>query len=200
MIDTLEIDNFVDNKYDNLINHLLDDTDFCWYHGYSTLKRFSFFSHTLLRRVDGVPALPENERIRSDFFKNFKELFLDGCDKNKINVKDIFRMNLNLTMHRPEPYCDFHVDHNFPHINSIIYLNDFNEGNTFIYNEVYSQILKKIGNTTELPYEKYKDFFSIKEKFKPKKNKAVFFNGNYFHNNSFCKPGELRLVLVTTFI
>jgi len=199
MIDILEIDNFILDKHKELTENIIKNNNFSWYLENATCERFNFLSHCLLKRIDTKEKIIDNERIRSSFFEPFKNLFYESCFKNNINIKEIFRMNLNLTMHYPKLMGDYHVDHSFKHNNSVIYLNNFNKGNTFIFNETFSKLSKKY-KKLELSFEKHKKIFSIKKEIKPKKYKAVFFNGDYFHSNEFCSPGELRLVLVTTFI
>tara|TARA_R110000796_G_scaffold10182_1_gene34035 strand:- start:10 stop:543 length:534 start_codon:yes stop_codon:yes gene_type:complete len=173
MIDILEIDNFI--KKDILFDEFLS-YKCCWYNTLSVSKTNTpamFFSHSLLERKEHTK---ENERIRSIYFEPLKKIWLNSCNKNNIKVEEILRMNLNLVNYRKEKYGDIHIDHEYDHVNSIIYLND-SKGDTILFDK-NNKIIRRIS---------------------PKKYKASFFKGSYSHSNGYPEPGKIRLVLVTTF-
>lgn len=93
------------------------------------------FIHPFLTRPDGVYLYP---RACSEFIDHYnnvlKEIFLE----NGIGIKNIFRMAANLVppTKTNKPSIP-HVDHEFDHLNCLIYLDD-SGGDTVVENEVYS--------------------------------------------------------------
>ena len=56
-------------------------------------------------------------------------------NKNKIKYKEIFRISVNMTMNIGVERSSTHKDHEFPHKQLLIYLNDFEGGETVILND-----------------------------------------------------------------
>jgi hypothetical protein len=114
-------------------------------------------------------------KIVSEYYSQVLDIFNTICEQNNINVKNIYRMGINSTTHQPDQYGDVHTDHNFKHNNFILYLNDFTDGSTYLYD----------------------DNDNLTKEIKAEKNKAVFFQGR--HGQGFCKPYERRILLVITY-
>jgi len=87
-------------------------------------------------------------------------------------------MSFNLTFSDPSRHGDPHRDHpEFPHKVMIIYLNDFDGGVTYLFDEAQMKVTETIT---------------------PAKNRFVVFDGD-LHAQGFCRPQQHRLVLVATF-
>jgi hypothetical protein len=182
----IENNNFFTKKEIKIINADILGNMFPWYlHPKPTTDKFIFMSHTLIKRNE--------DKINSNVFDFFANIFARFTYKNNIKCKKITRASLNLTFSDNRYiYSDPHVDYKTPHFVCIMYLNN-TEGSTFIFD-------KKFKNGPEYyPIEKIKNLKILKES-KPKQGKIVNFNGNYYHANSFCKEGKFRVVLVLTYI
>jgi hypothetical protein len=87
-------------------------------------------------------------------------------------------MALNLTFADPSKHGDPHIDHPaFEHKHILIYLNQFDAGETFILDETGTDVVEVV---------------------KPEMDKFVVFEGGW-HAQGFCKPQQMRLVFVATF-
>ena len=135
-------------------------------------KKHVTASHAIMARAENKNICG---KIVSKYYSQVLDIFNDICDQNDINVKTIYRMNVNTTTHQPDQYGDIHIDHEFKHNNFILYLNDFTDGSTYLFN----------------------DNENLTKEIKSEKNKAVFFKGN--HAQGFCKPYERRVCLVVTY-
>jgi len=152
----------------------INGANFPWYYSPTTSLKYKMFSHILMRRdPDG---LPKEGIINSDAFEFFKNIFLDVCNKNNVDVNVIYRGCINWTWHYPEKHGEIHKDHIFPHNQFIWYLNDFTDAPTYIFDD--NENIVKITSVG--------------------KNKAAFFSSEN-HAQGFCKEGEFRKILVFTF-
>jgi hypothetical protein len=78
-----------------------------------------------------------------------------------------------------------HVDYHFPHKTLILYMNE-TDGDTFIFNEVYSgKDLKQ---------------FTIKERIKPIENRAVILNGYQYHTASNPLYHDTRIIININYV
>lgn len=146
---------------------------FPWYVGKAT-KNFPCLTHNIMLRADdqseGTPY--------SDFYDQALRMFGKLCERNNINVRTIYRMAFNLTFADPSKHGDPHIDHpSFAHKNLLIYLNQFDSGETFLFDDTGTDIVETI-----VPYM---------DKF------AVFDGG--WHAQGFCRPQQTRMVFVATF-
>lgn len=130
--------------------------------------------HILLHRPESID---KDKRINSNYYEGFLNIVNSFFKKFKIKPKSILRMSVNFTFNNGFQKCPVHEDHNYPHKQLIIYLNDADPSSKTIVLDKKNKILKKII---------------------PEKYKGVCFN-NLPHYQFFPKKGE-RLVLVTTFI
>ncbi len=129
--------------------------------------------HELLLRPEG--CLLEN-RINSTYYNDVFNLVNSFLKKFKIKQKEILRMCINFTYNNGVEKCPVHKDHDFPHKQLIIYLNEADiNSKTVILNEK-NKIIKEIA---------------------PEKYKGVCFD-NVLHYHYYPKKGE-RIILITTF-
>jgi hypothetical protein len=121
----------------------------------------------------GGPVLGE---IASDHYYEAKDIFDTICEQNGVEYNTLYRMSFNTSYHYEDMHGDIHKDHPFSHNNFVLYLNDFSNGSTYLFDE-----------------EK-----NLTKEIKAKKNKAVFFDGCN-HAYGFCNFYEKRVVMVATF-
>lgn len=164
--------NFIDEHKD-ILNKVLEP-EFPYFFAQST-KNFKQFVHVLsVRHPSNIPV---DGVTNSIFYDKFKEIFLNICNSNGIKVNAILRSAINCTYHAPQKIGDIHIDHSFPHKVLILYMNNFTEGSTLIFND-HDEIIKESN---------------------PEKNKYIIFSGEP-HAQRFCAPGEVRATFVVTFI
>lgn len=145
---------------------------FPWYLTMST-KNFPGLSHTFYKRTDK----PEMGDVWSQHTPAAEIIFRRICTDNNIQLRTIYRMAANLTFADPSLHGDPHDDHEtFPHKVMIIYLNEFDAGETWLFD--------KQGN--------------VEARVKPEVDKFVVFESG-MHANGFCKPQQKRIVFVVTF-
>lgn len=91
-----------------------------------------FFCHILMRRSEeeGKPG-----EIASTNYEFFETIFRRWCRTNNINVNVIYRACLNLVTYAPADFSVPHVDHNWPHNNWIMYLNDLDCVSTILFDD-----------------------------------------------------------------
>ena len=156
-----------------------------WFCVPSTSEKFMYFVHPLMERNKDkcdapgciVEPFKNNYDICYGIFKRF-------CDENNIIVNKVLRAALNNTYYHPQAMADLHMDHPFYHKNFVMYLNEFDNGYTYIFS----------GNHNDPDDADHKLIGTII----PKKNEAVVFNDSR-HAQGFCAPNQNRYVLVFTF-
>ena len=157
----------------NFVEHVLSD-DFPWYFQPTITNRFMFFGYVLMKRHPELKPLPGI--INCNCYPIVETLFKRFCEENNIKVNHVLRASINTTVYDPAEVSDIHIDHDFPHYNFLLYLNEFDNGCTIIYDKD-DNVIKKIV---------------------PKKYDAVVFDGER-HANQHCAVGQRRVVLVITF-
>lgn len=145
--------------------------NFPWYYMQAT-ENYKTMAHILM-----TPS-HEEERGKENSHHTWaaEEIFDRICGENFIRADTIYRMAFNISFHEPTRHGDIHVDHHYPHYVMVIYLNDFEEGKTFLFDKKYKEI----------------------DSYQPKKNKFIVFEGCN-HAQGYCAPNQSRLVLVVTF-
>jgi hypothetical protein len=159
----------------SFVDHVLG-SDFPWFFQ-KTLKvnsRFKFFGHTLMNRDPEFK--PVTGVINSPHYLLVKLMFARFCEENGIKINHILRASFNTTLYDPAENSTIHIDHNFEHHNFLLYLNEFDNGSTLIYDKDNNIVQTII----------------------PKKYDAVVFSG-LPHANQHCAVGQRRVVLVITF-
>lgn len=129
-----------------------------------------YYGHTVLTRpgFDGMLMSTSS----SEYLHHCNEVLSEIFKHNKIEVNVVHRINLNCT-HWAAKNSPIHADHDFPHQNLIVYLNEFDGGRTTVY----------------------KGDVSISHK--PHEDDIIMFSG--LHNVVPPHPSYRRIVLVATF-
>ena len=150
-------------------------TYFPWYYTEGTLTEVAdpnisdmpLYSHILLDRPE------RRERNEPSFaYPQALEVIQQICQHNDFRVWP-FRMCLNSTRFSDTKYSPPHQDHEFPHLNMLIYLTKFSGGHTWVN-----------GERCESPDE----------------DKIIVFDGDQDHwLESVGHPSDRRVVLVMTF-
>jgi len=138
-------------------------------------SNYALFNHFLIamRKDNGnSPGI-----FRSPYAESFLKIFEKFCKVNGIKYNQVLRSAINCTLHYNDKMGPIHRDHSIPHCNFIMYLNEFTNGPTYIFDEDKKECKMTI----------------------PEKYKGVVFDGVY-HSHGFCAPHERRVVLVVTFV
>ena len=105
-----------------------------------------FMSHIILPRPDDDnynkhPAPTWN----SKYYIEFIDIINEFCEPQKIKIEKFYRMNVNFAYNTGYETTDIHTDHEFPHHQIIIYLDDAEDKNaeTIIVNKKH-KIIKRI--------------------------------------------------------
>ena len=114
--------------------------------------------------------------VNSEHYGIAHTIFTRFCSENNIKFNNVLRAAINTTVYDPAETNTIHVDHNFPHYNFLLYLNEFDNGSTILYNE--NEIITK--------------------KIIPNKFDVVVFPGQK-HAHGHCEVGQRRVVMVVTF-
>ena len=133
------------------------------------------FSHALRQRADGLGDIwgtPNSEHT-----EKFEGIFKDFCKENNIKWDRILRSAVNFSTYQPKDGQYFiHRDHDFPHKNFLMYLNEWTGGET----EFFDDDLKLI------------------KTIHPQKYKAVV-SDSELHSAGHPGPHERRICFVVTF-
>ena len=172
---------FNEEQKDYLKQELILNSSFPFYFNQRSITKgknrdyFPLFTHKILNRPEDVEE--EKNRINSNYYDYFADLFEDLSKRHKFKYKELLRICLNFTFNNGEEKCPIHVDHFYPHKQLLIYIhNDDLESFTFIYDKKGKKLLKKIVPTA---------------------NKGVLWNGSP-HYHLAPKKGY-RIVLIYTF-
>ena len=134
----------------------------------------SSLHHVVIRREEER----ENNILRNSKYSiYFEDILKTFCQKNNITLNEILRINVNFTYNNGYEKCPIHLDHDFPHNQLILYLNDCDkDSKTVVLDDDNKTILKE----------------SIPEKYKG----ICFESKPHFHY--YPKSGN-RVILVCTF-
>lgn len=119
--------------------------------------------------------IPYNDLVVSEYWSDVYKLFNRICLENDVLVKRVYRASVNFSGSGVGLHDVIHRDHKFDHYIFLMYLNEFNQGFTFLFED--GNIVKCIT---------------------PCKNKIAIFP-NMPHARGYTNPGEIRAVLVVTF-
>ena len=148
-----------------------------------------YYSSHAVRPGDNNPVLSHIVKVRPEIREKgetynsytghvFEDMLMTFCKKNNIAVKESLRIAVNFTYNNGTISCPIHLDHEFPHKQLLIYLND---------------PLDKQAKTVILD----KDKKTILKEITPEQYKGVCFNDKP-HYLYYPKIGE-RIVAVFTF-
>jgi hypothetical protein len=170
-----ESKNFLTKENIDFIENVILGNNFPFYLSkQSTLKdNYKNMFHNLLHRPEGIYP---NGRINSIHYDNVFSLVNSFFKKFNIKHKEILRMCINFTYNNGVKKCPIHEDHDFPHKQLIIYLNDADPNSKTIILNKKNKIIKEI---------------------KPEKYKGICFE-TLPHYMFYPKKNE-RIILVTTF-
>jgi hypothetical protein len=151
-----------------------NETDYL--HDLETKEEYSntpFFAHCVIERSsDNFPCSKITSYLAENFIKCVKEIL----NYNDINFYNIYRMNVNMTYYvKNSLYTMPHVDHNFPHNNLLIYLDNVSGGEVKVYNNGQWHIHN------------------------PEEDDVILFSGLHCHRTPQ-EPNQFRRAIVTTFI
>lgn len=133
------------------------------------------YMHVLMARHDYNQQLAGP--VLSPYYAEAIDLFKDFCNVNNIECKTVLRAAFNSTGCSGDRWGGIHVDHLFPHKVFLMYLNKFDQGDTYIFNDSDEPI------------------YTIKAGM----NRCVVWDGRR-HAQGFCAIGQRRMVFVVTFI
>ena len=128
----------------------------------------TYYSHTFIRRPEDLGYTTAHSGQTCMAMGMIDEIL----SHNNIEYHMIYRLNLNLNHHYQRFWYQWHIDHEFPHTNLVIYLNEFEEG-----------MIEVKGSD---PY-------------KPKENDVVMFDG-LEHRWGPTPVGQMRAAVVCTFM
>jgi len=170
-----ENNNFLTKENISFIEKIILGDNFPFYRSSkSTLEdKISFLYHCLLKRPE---ERQNKEDINSSHYLNCLELVKSFFKKTDIKHKEILRMSVNFTFNNGVKKCPTHQDHNYPHKQLIIYLNDADPLSKTVLLD------KKNKPWKEIAPEKYKGI--------------CFDNLNHYH---FYPKSDERIILITTF-
>jgi hypothetical protein len=169
------IDNFLPKIDYQTIYETGRDMNFPWYY----IPTASFGTeHYIPENAVETPALihmllRKDKMEKSTFITNFVPLF-DKIEK-EFNV-DLIRVRLAMK-HRQVGFTENnynipHVDHKFPHLSMIYYVNE-SDGDTWLFNEFLTD------HTSDDPKE-----YTVQQRVSPKPNRLLVFNGLQYHTAS----------------
>lgn len=170
----LEDDNFLSDESKNYVNTtILGEGVMPYYFRYATENDNALiFNHTVINRLE---KRKDGEYYNSPEGEKIVKILYEFCSKNNIKVNEILRCSINVTINNGLEKCAVHNDHDYPHSQLIVYLNNIND---------------KDSKTVILDNEN-------KIEISPKLFKGVLFD-NKPHYHYFPKQGH-RVVSVFTF-
>jgi hypothetical protein len=171
----IEDKNFLKIEHIKFIENTILKSNFPFYYqNYSIPNdKNEILTHVVIK---GPEYRKQNETFSdSNYLNIFIDILNTFCKKNNILVNEIYRIGVNLTFNNGVKKCQTHIDHDFPHKQLLIYLNDIKDKNS------YTVLINK---------KKIK-------KIKPVKYKGICFD-NVPHYHYYPKKGA-RIVAVFTF-
>ena len=135
---------------------------------------FWFLIHSLMHRNESY--IPITGNVNSPHYGICIEIFKSFCAQHNIKANTIFRAALNSTLHSSFGRTRIHTDHDFEHKNFILYINEFNDGQTCIFDN-NDNLIKQV---------------------EPELHKAMVFSGEP-HAHNLCSANQRRVVLLITF-
>ena len=170
--------NFLSKDSLNFIQQTVLSNSFPYYYSPNTIHNppdnNAYMSHDVLRRPE---ERAKGEMFNSTYGEQFLRILKEFADATNIEVKDVYRISVNITFAGITESCPTHTDHPYPHKQLLIYLNDCDpKAETVVLSEDKSRVLHNIS---------------------PEKYKGVCF-GSSPHYMMFPKKGA-RIVAVFTF-
>jgi hypothetical protein len=182
--------NLLEEDY-KIIEHTLS-RDFPWFYqgtvpGDEIIQEHNywahnFWQHVLVRRdAEHIEfeTNPAGGIVNSQYCGHYIKIFEKFCKDNSVDCSVVYRAAINHTIYYEgtQITSGIHIDHQFPHKVFIMYLTEFDDGETVLYNNNDSEIAVS----------------------KPKKFSAIIFDGLTKHSQKFCKKGQRRVIFLVTF-
>jgi hypothetical protein len=165
----------LNDEQKEFISHIENTSSFPFFLMGST-ENFSYLGH-ITRGRNGDFYSDKEGIINSDACGIAESIFVDFCNRNNIKITKILRSAINLITYEGVEYGDIHVDHFIPHKVFIYYINEVDNGNTYLFNE---------DNTLNTVVHQ-------------KAGKGFIFNGAP-HAAGFPNPKQKRKILIVSFI
>lgn len=172
------IDNFLDKSFIDYISDSVGNINWRYRENISNNETYAPWLHgfykTIHDRHNGITFSTNKDEIFIPFILKIEETF---------GVKgSLIRSRLDLTLRSPENTIHTpHKDYEYSHYACILYCND-SDGDTLIYNEKTKQ-----------------DYYTIQEKISPKKNRLVFFDGDFYHTGHSPSNSNYRMIINSNF-
>lgn len=168
------IENLLLNDYSNELKKLIDSPNFPYYYNENQIiennkNQIFGFTHSLYK----------DKQINSNVFEFFNPLITEFCNKSKIKVKNLFRLQVNLIFNQ---FVNTTILKNTIHKDIENIDGDFI---TFIY-----YVIDSDGDTIV-----YNDDLTIKETAKPVQNNCIYFNSRDLHTANLPKKHKKRIVI-----
>jgi hypothetical protein len=121
--------------------------------------------------------------VLSSHYPKFNFVFHTAMKNLDEKIKKLTKVRINCflnvgdrVIHQP------HIDYEQPHKVAILFLNDSDDSETFIYNESYDESCGS--HPTEFLKNKFKNNVTISTTIKPKENSMFLFDGFHYHATS----------------
>jgi len=178
-----------------IINREVMAESFPWYYcEESTTNNFPFLKHSLMSRWD-KPG--DKQTIDSTMYSFFEGIFSKFCNESGIIINEILRASLNLTYYTSVyEFGDPHVDYPFETWQVLMYLNEFDNGETLVFHEEYGE---DGFNDCTIPSAD-SNGLKVKIVVVPERGKIVGLYGKNFHASKWCPSGQRRVVCVFVLI
>ena len=174
-----------------VINREVMDESFPWYYcEESTTRNFPFLKHSLMSRWD---KSGDRQTIDSSMYPFFEGILMGFCKENGIIINEILRASLNLTYYTSmHEFGDPHVDYPFETWQVLMYLNEFDNGETLIFCDEYGE--NGLDDCT-IPISESGNL-QVKIMIVPEKGKIAGVYGKNFHTSKWCSSGQRRVICV----
>ena len=170
------------------LQNTIYDPDFEWkYHdpmgfpGEDRELELPYYSHMILRRPGPGAAY---SAITSNLFDLAYGVIEEILNANSITLDTLYRININSTFAHKLKKSSWHKDLPFPHTNLIVYLNKFEGGATLVRDNIE---------------DRYVGTNNYKERWEPKVDDAIIFDGNLEHCHLTPDDGR-RITLVVNYL
>ena len=196
MVMLIECENFISSEDMKIIDDRILSPEFPWYYSpSSTSTDFPFIAHVMMKRIEDS----SNSVSSPEWYPFFERILYKFCDANNLEINKILRSALNLTYNCDSIYRngDPHVDYTCDHFQVVMYLNEFDNGETLIFNEEYGEngLDQSVYSALNMS-----DKFNIKNTITTSRGKVACFSGTNFHASRWCKDRQRRVVCVFCFI
>lgn len=173
--DIIVIDNVIPQQYQDAVETGIFRGNFPWW--YQSDSAFLNLKNNTQQYPSFNQQLAKNGVASNRSFSFIKPIAYFACDKIGFKIQEFVYvkscLQVPLIMPSDDRSNNPHVDLTFPHLVCLYYANN-SDGETLIYD------IKVTNNDTI--YEK--STLTVKKTIKPKKGRAVLFNGQLLHNST----------------